>query len=190
MPKQGRFAYYNRLSAAEKRTYRASDEVASIRLPDASALTPLARELERVLATGQRATVARAASALAEALCRQLGVRAVRVRVRLVRPEIQGGELHGLYTFSSRGESPTIEVWMRTAAHRRVVRFRTFLRTLVHELVHHLDATLLELDDSFHTEGFFLRESSLVRQILSPPKPRKPGGGQARPVQLGLFTPS
>jgi hypothetical protein len=46
------------------------------------------------------------------------------------------------------------------------VKFRTFLRTFVHELVHHLDVTGLGLPDSFHAAGFFRRESSLVRQLL------------------------
>ena len=53
-----------------------------------------------------------------------------------------------------------------------VVKFRTFLRTLLHKLCHHLDYELLGLTDSFHTEGFYQRESSLVRQLL-PPAPDK-----------------
>jgi hypothetical protein len=79
---------------------------------------------------------------------------------------------------------------MRTAANERVVRFRTFLRTLLHEVLHHLDVTLLELDDSFHTEGFFRRESSLVRQ-LAPAAPTKkkpePEPTKVKAVQLDLF---
>ena len=55
---------------------------------------------------------------------------------------------------------------MRTARHRRVVAFRTFLRTLLHEIGHHVDYELLRLADSFHTEGFFKRESSLFRQLV------------------------
>jgi len=47
-----------------------------------------------------------------------------------------------------------------------VVKFRTFLRTLLHELGHHLDYEMLGLPDSFHTEGFYKRESSLLRQLL------------------------
>ena len=34
-----------------------------------------------------------------------------------------------------------------------------------------LDYDLLRLADSFHTEGFFRRESSLARQVL-PPRPK------------------
>jgi hypothetical protein len=33
-------------------------------------------------------------------------------------------------------------------------------------LCHHLDYELLRLPDSFHTEGFYQRESSLLRQLL------------------------
>jgi hypothetical protein len=55
---------------------------------------------------------------------------------------------------------------MRTARHRRVVAFRTFLRTLLHEMGHHVDYERLGLADSFHTEGFFKRESSLFRKLV------------------------
>ena len=49
---------------------------------------------------------------------------------------------------------------------------RTFLRTLLHELGHHLDYQLLKLADSFHTEGFYKRESSLMFRLAGPGKPR------------------
>ena len=65
---------------------------------------------------------------------------------------------------------PEIEVWMRTVAHGRVVKFRTFLRTLLHEVCHHLDATLYEMAESFHTHGFYARESSLVEQLAQTPR--------------------
>jgi hypothetical protein len=65
---------------------------------------------------------------------------------------------------------------MRTARHRRVVAFKAFLRTLLHELGHHLDYHHLKLRDSFHTEGFFKRESSLFHQLVPTlPKPPKAG---------------
>jgi len=83
-----------------------------------------------------------------------------------VRPkQADESELHGLYTTGPRTR-PLIRVWMRTAAQRRVVSFRTFVRTLLHELAHHLDFELYGLADSYHTLGFFKRESSLMRQLL------------------------
>jgi hypothetical protein len=45
------------------------------------------------------------------------------------------------------------------------VAFKTFLRTLLHEICHHLDYALLHLRDSLHTDGFYKRESSLFYQI-------------------------
>jgi len=165
VPRDARFAYYDRLSAKEKATYRKSDAIARVPIPDAAALRPLVSRLEEALATGKRARVASAATALAAALMKQLGVVGPKIHVREVRPQLEDGELHGLYTFAQDGKPPKLEVWMRTAARSNVVRFRTFLRTLVHELAHHLDVTLFELEDSFHTEGFFRRESSLVRQL-------------------------
>jgi len=183
-----RFGYYNRLTAKQKATYRKSDEVTAVAIPAAPALAPLVEQLETALSGGKRLPTAKAASTFALAFCRQLGVPPLRITVRLVRPEIRGGELHGLYTFAEGKDAPTIEVWMRTAAQKRIVRFRTFLRTLVHELMHHLDVALLKLDDSFHTRGFYARESSVMRQLLPSTRPKKvatvvtPG-----PKQLGLF---
>jgi hypothetical protein len=57
---------------------------------------------------------------------------------------------------------------MLTAKRQQVVKFKTFLRTLVHEVCHHLDYVFFSLRDSFHTDGFFKRESSLMHQLLRP----------------------
>jgi hypothetical protein len=88
--------------------------------------------------------------------------------VLAARPHAKWGELHGLYTLE-RGKPPKIQLWMRTAKQRRVVAFRTYLRTLLHEVGHHLDYhhTALQLRDSYHTEGFYKRESSLFHQLVA-----------------------
>ena len=91
---------------------------------------------------------------------------AVRVEVLAARPHARWGELHGLYT-ATRGRAPKIQLWMRTAKQRRVVAFRTYLRTLLHEVGHHIDYTFLRLADSYHTEGFYKRESSLFHQLVT-----------------------
>jgi hypothetical protein len=181
-----RFSYYDRLSAADQATYRKSDSVPVIPIPDAPALASLVVDLELALGSGKRVRVAAATTALSDALLRQLGAPPVKIHVREVRPQIEGGELHGLYTFATEKKAPKLEVWMRTAAHAKTVKFRTFLRTLLHEIVHHLDVTLLELDDSFHTEGFFRRESSLVRQLLGIP-PKSSDDPPKKKEQLTLF---
>lgn len=161
------FPYYARLSARDKKTYRASDAIATIALPDAEGLRPVVVELERALAAEDRHSVEATCRRIVDGICTRLAVPAVRVRVLAARPSGDFGELHGLYE----PEPPParITLWMRTAARRRVVAFRSFLRTLVHELLHHLDYELFRFEETFHTEGFFQRESSLARQLLGEP---------------------
>ena len=101
----------------------------------------------------------------ADEICAAMQVSPLRVTVKGVRPIRDDAEYHGLYV--SEGRSHEITVWMYTAKLRQVVKPRTLLRTLIHELVHHLDYNKLGLEESYHTDGFFKRESSLVRQVES-----------------------
>lgn len=174
------FAYYERLTKTQKATYRKSDSIERIDLPDAPTLRWLVTVLKQALETGKRNRVAGACTELAAGVMKQLGIVAPKVHVREVRPRQSDGELHGLYTFAADGKPPKVEVWMRTAAQSKVVSFRTFLRTFLHELAHHIDVALYKLEDSFHTEGFFRRESSLMRQ-LAPEKTVK-GARTPRPT--------
>ncbi len=161
------FAYYERLTRAQQRVYRQSDEVTVIRLPRAGVLAPLVDGLAQALAREDRAGTQAAADRLLAGIAADLKVAPLRAEVLAVRPSRNWGELHGLYTPAAQGRLARATVWMRTARRRQVVKFRTFLRTLLHELCHHLDYELLDLADSFHTEGFYKRESSLLRQLLS-----------------------
>jgi hypothetical protein len=166
-----RFAYYDRLSRRDQAVYRKSDEVAAIAIPDAALVTPAVERLGAALARDDAPEVAVASAEIVGRVSRQLGAPAPVVEVLAVRPSRDWGELHGLYTQDA-DEVARIRVWMRTARRANVVAFRTFLRTLLHELCHHLDFEVLGLDRSFHTEGFFRRESSLVRQLV--PAARRP----------------
>lgn len=159
------FAYYQRLSARDRAIYRKSDAVGSLTLEHPAELLPRVDALRLALASEERRAVEAAASALVLSLAGQLELPPVRVEVLAVRPSADWGELHGLYTREA-SRAPRIQLWMRTAHHKRVVAFRTFLRTLLHELGHHVDYERLGLKDSFHTEGFFRRESSLFHQIV------------------------
>ena len=159
------FAYYRRLNAAQKRTYRQSDAVRSIPLGDLTTLRALVEQLGVALETGKQRSVGQASRALVHAMCDQLEISRTKVVVHRQRPRNDWGELHGFYTLEP-GKTPQIELWMRTAANARIVAFKTFLRTLVHEVGHHIDLMHLHLDDTFHTEGFLARESSIVRQLL------------------------
>ena len=161
------FAYYDKLSAARKRTYRRSDAIRRVEIPDANDLMPLARAIEPALASADRAAVERACQALVDAINTRLATPRVDVRVLERRPADSWGELQGLYDPDEvTGGRARISVWMRTAAKVQVVKFRTFLRTLVHEVCHHLDYEHYKLDETFHTEGFYARESALMRELL------------------------
>jgi hypothetical protein len=159
------FSYYARLSRAQQAIYRKSDEIETIRLPRPEDLHPLVDDLVAALASENRADTQETTTRLILGLCKVLGLPAVRVEVLAARPHARWGELHGLYT-AERGRTPKIQLWMRTAKQRRVVAFRTYLRTLLHEVGHHIDYALLRLRDSMHTEGFYKRESSLFHQLV------------------------
>jgi hypothetical protein len=159
------FAYYDRLSRREKELYDRSDRIRRIDLPQAEGLRPVVAVLREGLARDDRKVVEAAAARLVEGITACLGIDAVEVGVLAVRPSLRAAELHGLYTRDDKRRA-RIRVWMRTVHYRRVVAFRTFLRTLLHEVCHHLDYCHFELADSFHTEGFFQRESSLFYQLV------------------------
>jgi len=162
------FAYFQRLSRRQQSIYLRSDKITAVPLPGAAALRPLVVELGAALESGDRALTESACQLLAGALGRALGLPTVRVTVLAARPHAKWGELHGLYESPGRpGLPPTITLWMRTARQKRVVAFRTFLRTLLHEMGHHLDYTLLKLGDSLHTQGFYQRESHLFHQLVT-----------------------
>ena len=162
------FAYFQRLTRRQQAIYLESDGIVTLRLPAAPRLQPLVTALARALESGERALTESAAQRLVLGLARALGVPPVRVKVLAARPHAGWGELHGLYETPGRGGlPPQITLWMRTARQQRVVAFRTFLRTLLHEVGHHVDYTLLRLGDSFHTQGFYARESHLFHQLVT-----------------------
>jgi len=161
------FAYYAKLSAARQRIYRRSDAIERLDPPAGVDLGARVARIRKALSRDDRAAVQRASQGLIDALAAGYAVPKIRVRVLAQRPADETGELHGLYEPEEAGGSALITVWMRTAARRDVVAFKTFLRTLVHELCHHLDYELFELPETFHTEGFYKRESTLANALFT-----------------------
>lgn len=160
-----KFSYYRSLGPAQKRIYDKSDAVSGIRLPGAERFFPSVAALARALETENHQHTETAAQKLITALCDVFRVPRVVVRVLAKRPSRTWGEMHGLYE-ATEGKPAVLTVWMRTAKRVQVVAFRTFLRTIIHEFMHHLDYAWLKLGDSFHTEGFYKRESQFVRLLL------------------------
>src|SRR5262245_41715159 len=162
------FAYFNRLTRRQQAIYLKSDAMPTMPLARPDTLRPLVATLARALERGDRGATESATQRLATALAHAANAPPVKVKVLAARPHAQWGELHGLYETTGRpGDTPIITLWMRTARQKRVVAFRTFLRTLLHEIGHHFDYTRLQLGDSFHTQGFYQRESHLFHQLVS-----------------------
>jgi hypothetical protein len=161
------FNYYHRLSASDKRIYDASDRVERIVLPDPAPMRPLAAQIAEALDTDQRTQIEAICNQLAAAMIQRFNIPSVNITVLSKRPSNDYGELHGLYEgVEGRIKVAKITLWMRTAQRKQVVAFRSFLRTFLHEMCHHLDYEYLKLGDSFHTEGFYKRESSLFHQLM------------------------
>lgn len=171
-----RFAYYDNLSPARQRIYRKSDAIATLGLPPGLALGGMVNALGEGLRQDRRADVQTACQRLIDALVAGYRVPKIRVRVLATRPADGSGELHGLYEPEDEGTAARISVWMRTAQKKNVVAFKTFLRTLIHELCHHLDYELFALEETFHTEGFYKRESMLVAALVGQMTASQPGG--------------
>ena len=161
-----RFAYYDRLSAERKKIYRRSDAIVTLGMPPRLELSASVRRIEAALAADDRAEVQRACQDLLDALTAGYRVPLVRVRILARRPADGYGELHGLYEPEDGPNAARVTAWMRTAQKQQVVAFKTFLRTVIHELCHHLDYELFALEETFHTEGFYKRESTLVAALL------------------------
>jgi len=160
------FSFYERLTARQQSIYRQSDDIKYLRLKTVDKLQLDAKKLGEILESEQLGEVRLICQQIANEIILQIKAPPVNVEVLSVRPSDDWGELHGLYLPEDGGETARIQVWMRTAKHKRVVAFKSFLRTLLHELCHHLDYEHFGFPETFHTEGFYSRESSLFKQIF------------------------
>jgi len=191
------FNYYKRLSREKQAIYRRSDAIVDVPLPENDeGLIKAVFTLKLALDAGKIRKVSAASNALCRHLSTLLEIPPPKVAIRATRPQSDDSELHGLYE-RVEGETALIQVWMRTASKGQVVAFKTFLRTLLHEVGHHLDFDLFGLSETFHTEGFFRRESNLTWQLLALLPPELPASGEAiteeetsEPEQLSLFQDS
>ena len=178
-----------KLTPFQQRIFDRSTAVTTIEFDPTPQLRAAVKALPAALEAEEQARVAALSQTIVNHICGQLRVRTVQVRVHGTRPSNQQGELHGLYTqYGGGSKNDSIQVWTRTAKRQQTVAFRTFLRTLLHEVCHHLDYTYFHFRESYHTEGFFQRESSLFHRLMSPrPQPsrttRKPSQSLSSLVQ-------
>ena len=161
------YSYYSNLSAKNKRIYRASDAIDEVKLNHSNTLRPNVIDIKEALGLENKAKIQSSSQKLVTKLTQELKISPVKIKVLSRRPHNHYGELYGLYEpISPKMDKAEISVWMRTAKRKQVVAFKTYMRTLFHELCHHFDYELFNLEDSFHTEGFFKRESSLYKQLV------------------------
>ena len=160
------FAYYTGLSKANKAIYRRSDRIETILIANAALLYDDVCALQQSLEAENRIHTEAISKRLINAIAKDINAPSLNLRVLASRPSNDVEELHGLYEPVEAGKRARITVWMRTARYKKVVAFRSFLRTLIHELCHHIDYELFQFQDSFHTEGFFKRESHLFKQLV------------------------
>jgi hypothetical protein len=181
--------FRHRLTRLQRRVYDRSDATSTIRLRASTQLRAAVGALPAILLAGDRLRVEQVSQVIVDEISAALGVPPVRIMVSGTRPSNTGGELHGLYTPAGMHEPAAIKVWMITVKRGTVVAFKTFLRTLLHEVCHHLDYALLRLPDSFHTDGFYRRESSLFHQIGGPEAAATGPGSGLRRNGSGLHPP-
>lgn len=60
-----------------------------------------------------------------------------------------------------------IRIFQYTAVKKKEVSPKTALDTLIHELCHHFDYTILKLDKSIHSAGFYKRITSVKQALMS-----------------------
>ena len=162
------FGFYDNLTSRQQSIYRQSDEIKYLRLAETSHLTALANQLVEALPTENKKAVEKICQTIVDTINKQFNAPPLKLQVLAVRPSADWGELHGLYLPEDNGELAKIQVWMRTAKNKKIVAFKSFLRTVLHELCHHLDYEHFGFPETFHTEGFYSRESSLFKQIYIP----------------------
>ena len=161
------YSHYHRFTKAQKRIANKSDSLPQVSFSELEPLQQFTVEIHKQLSLENLEFVDRSSQNLVDAICVQLKFPSVRVHVLERRPHDKESELHGLYEpVDETRLRARIYIWMRTAKRQQVVAFKTYMRTLVHELCHHLDYEYYRLEDSVHTQGFFQRESNIVKQLI------------------------
>lgn len=161
------FDYYHHLSRKQQSVYRQSDAIEAVPLPQPNKLYDTVIDIKLALEDEDRGRIQRGSNLLAREINAQLDLPRVEVKVLARRPSHDWGELHGLYEPVDKDKHARITVWMRTAKRKQVVAFKTYLRTVLHEIGHHLDYEYFHLPESYHTEGFYKRENDLYHKLTA-----------------------
>jgi hypothetical protein len=151
--------------------FRKSDGLSILEVPEDDRLQRVAAAIQQALASEDSKAIRSTSADFLAAAADFYRVSVPQIRVLAARPlrVWEGGfqtELFGDYHI----QTAVIRVWMRTAVHKRVTSFGTYLSTLCHELCHHLDFARLGLHDSPHTRGFYERTAVLYHHARETPR--------------------
>src|SRR5579871_545417 len=136
-------AFFYRMSPRAQQCYLKSDAIDRYNFVPSGAALARTQTLLQALESGSLTAINRAAQHLVDEICRLMRITPLRVEIRGARPRNSRSELHGIFYPHER--PPRMVVWMLTAQRRDIVRPKTFLRTLLHELGHYLDYAFLNL---------------------------------------------
>ena len=123
---------------------------------------------------------------LLDNICRALKISRTRLRVSDERQphKLRGGKLayklYGVYYC----ENAVIEIANLTSIRKQVVAGKTFLDTLIHELMHHIDRKFLRIPSTPHSPGFYARIEDLKAKLM-----RMKGGERASPQEAAWERP-
>ena len=123
---------------------------------------------------------------LLDNICRALKISRTRLRVSDERQphKLRGGKLayklYGVYYC----ENAVIEIANLTSIRKQVVAGKTFLDTLIHELMHHIDRKFLRIPSTPHSPGFYERIEDLKAKLM-----RMKGGERASPQEAAWERP-
>ena len=155
---------------AKRAGFLESDRIKTLDLPQHGRLPSVAKSIESAMKSGASVDVRRACAEFLAIASEFYEVPACGVRVLAARPlrvrEQWTTELFGDYS----PETMLIRVWMRTAVRKDITSFGTFLSTLIHEFVHHLDFKHFAFADSWHTRGFYERAAALYHHARGTPQ--------------------
>ena len=123
---------------------------------------------------------------LLDDICRALKISRTRLRVSDERQphKLRGGKLayklYGAYYCASE----MIEIANLTSIREQVVAGKTFLDTLIHELMHHVDRQFLRIPSTPHSPGFYARIEDLKANLM-----RKKGKEEPSPQETAWQRP-
>jgi hypothetical protein len=160
-----------------------SDRIKTFDLPPTGSLPRIAKRLESAMKADSLPDVRTACAEFLATAADFYRVPKCGIRVLAARPlrvrENYSTELFGDY----QPQTMLVRIWMRTAVRKDVTSFGTFLSTLTHEFVHHLDFKHFAFADSWHTRGFYERAAALYHHARGTPQKRLywvPMGGRWR----------